>query len=78
MPSFSSLLRDVEARRVLGNHEQREAVVAGVGVGLRDEHYESARTPLVMNVLEPLITYSSPSRTARVRMPATSEPAPAR
>jgi hypothetical protein len=37
---------------------------------------KSARTPLVMNVLEPLITYSSPSRTARVRMPATSEPAP--
>ena len=28
-----------------------------------------------MYVLEPLITYSSPSRTARVLMPATSEPA---
>ena len=37
---------------------------------------KSARTPFVMKVLEPLITYSSPSRTARVRMPATSEPAP--
>ena len=37
---------------------------------------KSARAPLVMKVLEPLITYSSPSRTARVRMPATSEPAP--
>ena len=37
---------------------------------------KSARTPFVMNVFEPLITYSSPSRTARVRMPATSEPAP--
>ena len=30
---------------------------------------KSARAPLVMKVLEPLITYSSPSRTARVRMP---------
>ena len=29
-----------------------------------------------MKVLEPLITYSSPSRLAVVRMPATSEPAP--
>ena len=28
-----------------------------------------------MNVLEPLITNSSPSRTARVLIPATSEPA---
>ena len=37
---------------------------------------KSARGPLVMNVLAPLITYSSPSRIAVVRMPATSEPAP--
>ena len=37
---------------------------------------KSARAPLVMNVFEPLITYSSPSRIAVVRMPATSEPAP--
>ena len=28
-----------------------------------------------MNVLEPLITHSSPSRTARVLIPATSDPA---
>ena len=34
-----------------------------------------ARWPLVMNVFEPLITYSSPSLTARVLIPATSEPA---
>ena len=36
-----------------------------------------ARWPLVMNVLEPLITYSpvASSRTARVLIPATSEPA---
>ena len=33
------------------------------------------RWPLVMNVLDPLITYSSPSLTARVLIPATSEPA---
>ena len=37
---------------------------------------KSARGPLVMKVFEPLITYSSPSRIAVVRIPATSEPAP--
>ena len=37
---------------------------------------KSARAPLVMKVLAPLITYSSPSRIAVVRIPATSEPAP--
>jgi hypothetical protein len=37
---------------------------------------KSARGPLVMKVFEPVITYSSPSRIALVRMPATSEPAP--
>ena len=37
---------------------------------------KSARGPFVMNVFEPLMTYSSPSRIAVVRMPATSEPAP--
>ncbi len=29
-----------------------------------------------MNILVPLITQSDPSRTARVRIPATSDPAP--
>ena len=29
-----------------------------------------------MKIFEPLTTYSSPSRTARVRMPFRSEPAP--
>ena len=37
---------------------------------------KSARAPLVMNVFEPEIRYSSPSRTAFIRIPATSEPAP--
>ncbi len=32
--------------------------------------------PLVMKIFDPLITYSSPSRRAVVRIPATSEPAP--
>ena len=36
---------------------------------------KSARVPEVMNILAPLTTYSSPSHTARVRRPATSEPA---
>jgi hypothetical protein len=36
---------------------------------------KSARWPLVMKIFEPLMTHSSPSRTAVVLMPATSEPA---
>ena len=37
---------------------------------------KSDRTPLEMNVLEPLRIQSSPSFFAKVRMPARSEPAP--
>ncbi len=36
----------------------------------------SACTPFVMNVFDPLMTYSSPSLIAFVRMPCRSEPAP--
>ena len=36
---------------------------------------KSARAPLVMNILRPLTIHVSPSRTARVVMSATSEPA---
>ena len=36
----------------------------------------SASQPLVMKVLEPLITYSSPSSTAVVFTPCRSEPVP--
>ena len=39
------------------------------------KHSQSAWTPLVMKSFEPLMTHSSPSRTARVRIPATSLPA---
>ncbi|EWS62787.1 hypothetical protein Y695_03982 [Hydrogenophaga sp. T4] len=46
-----------------------------VGSVLAATKYTSPCTPLVMNILLPLITQWSPSRTARVRMPATSEPA---
>ncbi len=38
-------------------------------------HNQSAWVPLVIQSLLPLMTHSSPSRTARVRNPATSEPA---
>jgi hypothetical protein len=37
---------------------------------------KSAMSPPVMNVFSPLITHSSPSRTAEVRMLRASEPAP--
>ena len=37
---------------------------------------KSAMSPPVMNVFSPLITHSSPSRTAVVRMLRASEPAP--
>ena len=46
------------------------------GSVLQTRTMKSARGPLVMKVLEPLMTYSSPSRIAVVRMPATSEPTP--
>ena len=46
------------------------------GPDLAAMKYRSACTPLVMNILVPLSTQSSPSRLAVVRMPATSEPAP--
>ncbi|MCY1311845.1 hypothetical protein D9M70_622050 [compost metagenome] len=36
----------------------------------------SAWWPLVMKVFEPLMTYSSPSRTARVLIACRSEPVP--
>lgn len=36
----------------------------------------SAEPPLVMNVLDPLTTYSSPRRTAVVRIALRSDPAP--
>ncbi len=36
---------------------------------------KSARTPLVMNILEPLITQPPSTSVARLLMPATSEPA---
>ncbi len=38
-------------------------------------HSQSAWVPLVIHILRPVITQSSPSRTALVRMPATSLPA---
>lgn len=37
---------------------------------------QSACVPLVVHILPPLMTYSSPSRTAVVLMAATSDPAP--
>jgi hypothetical protein len=37
---------------------------------------KSASLPPVMNVFSPLITHSSPSRTAEVRIARASEPAP--
>ncbi len=36
----------------------------------------SAQVPLVMNILAPSMTYSSPSRTARVARLAASDPVP--
>ena len=46
------------------------------GSVLQTRTMKSARGPLVMNVFEPLMTNSSPSRIAVVRIPATSDPAP--
>ena len=76
MPSFSQLLLADHAGQVHRHQEQREPVVAGVADRSSSTSTITwARWPLVMNVFEPLITYSSPSLTARVLIPATSEPA---
>ena len=58
--------------------EVREApVLRDVGVGAaRGASPTSARCASVVHTFWPLTTHSSPSRTARVARPATSEPAP--
>ena len=81
-PHLLQLARDREAGDRVAlvaevDDEQGDPVVARVsGRSCVTRTMKSARGPLVMKVLEPLITYSSPSRIAVVRMPATSEPAP--
>jgi hypothetical protein len=65
-----------EAFSVGLDQDQAHAPGAGRGVGLADHHDHVALKPLLMKVLLPLMTHSSPSRTAVVRQALTSEPPP--
>ena len=47
-----------------------------VGVGAREQQPQRATCAMLVHTFCPLITHSSPSRTARVARAATSEPAP--
>ena len=77
MPSFLSLRDTVKPGQVLVDEEQRDPVgAAPPGVPVRaTSRMKSQRTPLVMYSLLPLIRQWPSTRSARVRMLATSLPA---
>jgi hypothetical protein len=59
------------------DEERRHAPVLGhVGVGAGQEQAERRDVGQVVHTFCPFTTHSSPSRSARVDSPATSEPAP--
>ena len=82
MPIFSSVRETVNPGTVLPSSSRRSIRKSVIppwppsGFVFVTRTQKSARAPLVMKIFEPLMTYSSPSRIAVVRMPATSEPAP--
>src|SRR5947209_18420705 len=71
---LESLFADY-AREIHWHQEERDSLCPASGSVLVTSTIACARWPLVMNVFEPLITYSSPFLTARVLIPATSDPA---
>ena len=75
-PILSRCFSTVDAVGV-GRHDERgQAAVAGVACRSRRTRSATTAWPaLVMNIFEPLRTYSSPRRTAVVWIPETSEPA---
>ncbi len=75
MPIFCRRFSRITPGRSIGTRNRVMPPCPASGSVLVTSTIAWARWPLVMNVLEPLITYSSPSRTARVLIPATSEPA---
>ena len=71
----AGLLRDL---RLLLDHERSHPSVPRLGVRVGDgEQHDRARRAgaFVAHIFWPVIAYSSPSRTARVRIAWTSEPA---
>ena len=76
-PILSRCFSIDDAGRVHRDDERRHAPVRPCAGRSSRRRPSRRRSPaFVMNVFEPLRTYSSPSRTAVVWMPATSEPAP--
>ncbi len=76
MPSFSSLRETATPGMSVGTTISDMPRAPSTSSEVRaSRQSQSAWAPLVMNIFEPLMTHSSPSRTARVRMPATSLPA---
>ena len=75
MPSFCRRFSRITPGESIGTRNSVKPSYPASGSVLVTSTIAWARWPLVMNVLEPLITYSSPSLTARVLIPATSEPA---
>ena len=74
-PIFSSGVRDTPgAVRSISSSEMPPVPAPPVRTAVV---IQSARMPLVMNILPPLTTYSPPRRSARVVSAATSEPPPA-
>ena len=77
MPSFSSLRETSTPCRSVGTTTSDIPFAPPSSEVRTSRHSQSAWVPLVMYSLDPLITHSSPSRVARVRMAATSLPASA-
>ncbi|MOA39385.1 hypothetical protein D3C78_1611620 [compost metagenome] len=76
MPTFSRRLPLAKPGVPASTRNRLVPLAPAFGSVLATTITRSARKPLVMKVLEPLMTYSSPSSTAVVFTPCRSEPAP--
>ena len=79
MPSLSSVHSMRTPAASIGTQMSVLLACAGVAPSalvLASRHIQSACAPLVIHILPPLITKSSPRVAAVVRIAATSEPAP--
>src|SRR5690625_2096850 len=76
LADFVENLAAPESRPVSLDNDQRDARSALARICLGNNDDGSACWPLVMKVLEPVITYSSPSRRAFVLTLCRSDPVP--
>src|SRR3954469_20367622 len=74
-PSFSSLRETVKPSMPFSRTKKERPWCPPAGVVFTAVTTKSARTPLVMNVFEPLTIQPPSTRSAWLRSPATSEPA---